>query len=119
MCGELDNRGYSAEAQEFREAIAEISALRAAQVGAGDGAGWKPIETAPKCGKRIIGWVPGWEYARCYAFVTAGGEPFGWRNEAGRVMEHEQPTHWLPWPEPPPAVGADVGTGTDLPASAS
>jgi hypothetical protein len=90
MCGELDNRGYSAEAQEFRVAIAEISALRAAQAGAGDRAEIERLREA----LRII------------VYDLHMGSP------AGRIRALDYARAAL-------AVGADVRAGADIPAPAA
>lgn len=75
----------------IREAIAVLRA-----------AGWQPIETAPKDGTWMLvivatainpkPWIAGYD--------TALG---AWRNQAG-VAIHNNMTHWMRWPEPPPAV---------------
>jgi Nucleotidyltransferase len=60
---------------------------------------WRPIETAPKDGRKILGVhihpeVQYWP-SIAYWMSTPGHERW-----AGFVMD-EQPTHWMPLPEPP------------------
>lgn len=71
--------------------------------------GWKPIETAPE-GEHILLWFPvgergvgGIEAAtifreggRIVSFWTHGGPNSGFDWDS-----NEQPTHWMPLPEPP------------------
>lgn len=61
---------------------------------------WQPIETAPKDGTRILAW-DGRSIHVAY---------WGWDNPANRLawlgghcrIDHiDQPTHWMPLPEPP------------------
>jgi len=59
---------------------------------------WRPIETAPKDGRGILGfvwpeWIEGFFWnGHEWSFLSDGDIP----NNA----EH-QPTHWMPLPEPP------------------
>ena len=73
---------------------------------------WQPIETAPKDGKSIIAYFP-WGNFVCVAWWTsrsAGNKPGPrWILSYGRSAgvrplcgsAHQEPTHWMPLPEPP------------------
>jgi hypothetical protein len=52
---------------------------------------WKPIETAPKSGN-LLGWTPRWEYPRVVYWLE---------NQWETMLDHCEPTHWMPLPEPP------------------
>ena len=61
---------------------------------------WRPIETAPRDGARVLGlWIsaPG---GRNRCEVTAYIDVLGWTSDDGDC-EWESPTHWLPLPPPP------------------
>lgn len=81
---------------------------------------WQPIETAPKDGTRILIFVPGdltWKeestgtiWPSYHAGIHAArfeqepqkwvmGDEF-WSDDA-KVFQYEEPTHWMPLPEPP------------------
>jgi hypothetical protein len=68
---------------------------------------WQPIETAPKDGRRIVAWRQGygwngWEVLRWKVNTRTGREYFGDPLENDDYdLADEQPTHWLPIPEPP------------------
>ena len=57
---------------------------------------WKPIETAPKDGTRILVYAPDIDRVLIAAFQTISGKGawVGWR-------EALQPTHWMALPNPP------------------
>ncbi len=57
---------------------------------------WKPIETAPKDGTRVLVWHQNW-----FAASTAQwyGDWWGLVYEVGPFAY--QPTHWMPLPAPP------------------
>lgn len=64
--------------------------------------GWRPIETAPRDGTRIIVYRPkfdgdyipqvGWDF-----WMTKGLLEPTW----GKSRKDVPPTHWMPFPEPP------------------
>jgi len=68
---------------------------------------WQPIETAPKDGTTILVCdaakqisLVNWEYVTGYENTNIG--PDGWRSDACRDFGgFEDPTHWMPLPEPP------------------
>ena len=71
-------------------------------------ANWKPIETAPKDGSRILVWIPGEEMTRIarwdrMEFYTHP-KPY-WSIERGvsrtRRDRENPPSHWMPLPECP------------------
>ena len=69
--------------------------------------GWRPIETAPKDGTRILAWPCDISRDRVgAAFVCWGAE--GWELNPGPSAVHgidwwQDPTHWQPLPEGPTA----------------
>lgn len=62
--------------------------------------GWRPIETAPKDGRRIIVFRP--TSNREY-IPRVGEDYFSKRLDDVWAMSNSshQPTHWMPLPEPP------------------
>ena len=85
---------------------------------------WRPIETAPKDGTRILVYVPDsdnvlsvyWDDQFTYRFDEAkaeadlkyeGEHEGAWTDDAVESFVYEEkcsykPTHWMPLPEPPP-----------------
>jgi uncharacterized protein DUF551 len=76
---------------------------------------WQPIETAPKDGTWILGWMPydsgggeaGFAYVMAYskfgneaARVRYGGEGY-WHEAGGEADWMLGPTHWMPLPKAP------------------
>jgi len=57
---------------------------------------WKPIETAPKDGRRVLLYWPHWAH---YPIVGLYGV-YGWASEVALAKE-PGPTHWMPLPKPP------------------
>lgn len=69
-----------------------------------DPAGWRPIETAPRNGTRVLVWRPRESDDHvAHAGVdhwrddNAGGGSGSWY----RSRRYQQPTHWMPLPAPP------------------
>lgn len=76
---------------------------------------WKPIETAPKDGRIIIGWSAGWESPTAIQWVPE----LSYQNDDGPVFvpgdwdwngtiqcpPSHDPTHWMPLPAPPATPG--------------
>jgi hypothetical protein len=65
---------------------------------------WKPIETAPKDGTRLLLWVP-------KAGSTTGGFDPSWSGNCwvydnSRIKRDMEPSHWMPIPEPPTVTQA-------------
>lgn len=90
----------AAENAALRERVAEM-----------EGAGWQPIETAPRDGTKIDLWgINHLHYAKkCERLVNTswgpvtdwiGGERLDWKHGRGEGFE---PTHWMPLPAPPSA----------------
>jgi len=68
---------------------------------------WQPIDTAPKDGTPILGFIPSY-YQGKGGMVVAVWMDFsdrpGWYSEISSVHE---PTHWMPLPPAPTGNGAD------------
>ena len=62
---------------------------------------WQPIETAPRDGTWILltGGSVGWDWDGDSKPRVVAAQ-FSERN-AGHYGEYENPTHWMPLPEPP------------------
>ncbi len=80
-------------------------------------AGWRPIETAPKDGTRVLVWRPresGDHIAHAgvdhWRDDNAGGGSGSWY----RSRRYQQPTHWMPLPTPP--QGGEAPTLTPEPS---
>jgi hypothetical protein len=73
---------------------------------------WRPIETAPKDGRRVDLWVldtagNGYRYPdAAYGFVRGR---MGWTdaNNHGALEPYVRPTHWMPPPDPPREIRND------------
>jgi hypothetical protein len=74
---------------------------------------WRPIETAPKDGTRVLGWFPqrgnGFQIAVTY-FENEERFSYGKRTHtlqywysSGFLNLHQEPSHWMPLPEAPEA----------------
>ncbi|MBC6444640.1 MAG: DUF551 domain-containing protein [Alphaproteobacteria bacterium GM202ARS2] len=57
---------------------------------------WKPIDSAPKDGTRIIVWCDAWNAPSSGCWY---GSWWGVVYELGAFVH--QPTHWQPMPDPP------------------
>ena len=64
-------------------------------------ADWQPIETAPKDGEVILIFTPGTYPQVTAAFYRAECELQHWQATGHRWHFPEDPTHWMPLPEPP------------------
>jgi Protein of unknown function (DUF551) len=71
---------------------------------------WQPIETAPKDGTQVLGWLPeSEEHSATMEIVFYGKHNhvplYGWLYRGDRIGREEvegcQPTHWMPLPSPP------------------
>jgi len=68
---------------------------------------WQPIETAPKDGTRILAFFP--QQIDCYTILTVNFTrdqwalcPYGGYDFCSiEFGETEDPTHWMPLPNPP------------------
>jgi len=66
--------------------------------------GWQPIETAPRDGTWFLGFEPGKhleDQNRVWKWVDDGADWQGFVDAADMNDYDEQPTHWMPLPEPP------------------
>ena len=62
---------------------------------------WQPIETAPRNGEVVLVYAPNWRGGLIYA----ASEQYGYWTSNACVDDHfwEEPTHWMPLPDPPSA----------------
>ena len=63
---------------------------------------WRPMETAPRDGSRILIWYPNDDDGETYKIVQWGPSPHptGWSFRGGWLAEKE-PIAWMPLPDPP------------------
>lgn len=59
---------------------------------------WRPIETAPMDGTRVLLWWPYWASHPIIGYRFSSDQ---WRSVAALSGAGEGPTHWCPLPEPP------------------
>lgn len=88
------------------QAIADATKLRT-RLAALEGK-WQPIETAPKDGTAILAFFPGRRgYVARQDVATIHWVEWGggcWNNtSSGHSIMVDEPTHWMPLPEPPSA----------------
>ena len=71
---------------------------------------WQPIETAPRDGTRFLAYEPTYGVGSCFWQMIVTGSYAdevetvrGWRLNGMMFRERDidQPTHWMPLPEPP------------------
>lgn len=64
---------------------------------------WKPIETAPQDGRKLLGYVFG-NVRFIYWGKTSHIPLYGWNtcDEGAENCDLCEPTHWMPLPEEPP-----------------
>jgi hypothetical protein len=83
------------------------------------GAGWQPIETAPKDRTTILIFKPGtlyngepapWYDVARWDYVDNDQSEMGWASQDG-CLSCVEPTHWMPLPEPPAGRAALTGKG--------
>lgn len=64
---------------------------------------WRPIETAPKDGTRVLVWALGDVFLASFGYDIGDGS--AWQPEYAEVPMFDDPdsapTHWMPLPEPP------------------
>lgn len=68
---------------------------------------WKPIDTAPRDGTHVLVFIPlarRIEIAFCHGEMPKRSGFSGWATNEGDLTEEAAPTHWMPLPEPPPAL---------------
>lgn len=87
---------YMSALNNGRHLVEAFRAEARAAIAAMDRPGWRPIETAPKDGRRVLLWHPSWE-------APSGGQWYGsdWRLFYHGGAYATQPTHWMPLPTPP------------------
>jgi hypothetical protein len=102
---------------------AQIEADLRTLLSAVDGDGWRPIETAPKDGSRIlvfdemaadnespvvmVAWLNDAERHNRKRFAWC--VPGSWQDEQGGHCTADRPTHWRPLPAPPQGAGEKGG----------
>ncbi len=65
---------------------------------------WKPIETAPRDGTAVLGFLPnrsGYVSDKRYEIISWSGWGGGVWDNAGGYHVSDSPTHWMPLPVPP------------------
>jgi len=62
-----------------------------------DEAEWLPIDQAPKDGRSILAYVPGFGMGQMVLFWSGGY----WREPAQALRLTQEPTYWMPLPSPP------------------
>lgn len=93
-------QNLTAEDEEaIRTAAEHLLSFIGSRAPTGDGVGWKPIETAPKDGTRVLG--------LCDNYYRPCAEEIYWQRPGVWLRESEKnvvnPTHWMPLPPPPKA----------------
>jgi hypothetical protein len=61
---------------------------------------WQPIETAPKDGRAVLLWIPAPAGMVELCYWNTAKDQDHWLESCGFRLQ-EQPTHWMPLPEPP------------------
>lgn len=94
---------------EAREAMAQAAGFISVEVNAPSP--WQPIQTAPKDGRSVIAWVPGFGMG---AFTLFWSDE-GWREPAHMNRLTVEPTYWMAIPALPPSgvIPTPAGTGGD------
>lgn len=64
---------------------------------------WKPIETAPRDGTKVLAWRNGALEILRWDHIKVGPLMAGWWFVGDRAVvdRDAQPTHWMPLPAPP------------------
>ncbi|WP_238920894.1 DUF551 domain-containing protein [Achromobacter xylosoxidans] len=86
-----DQEMYAAGLRTGEENAKHNAAIRAAV------AGWLPIESAPKDGRRVLLWNERYNAAITGQFYGLGG----WKLDGEMPPLFHQPTHWMPLPAAP------------------
>jgi hypothetical protein len=60
---------------------------------------WQPIETAPKDGTPILGFMPSDDFSPITGIEVIWWDFGAWLMGCEAVIDH--PTHWMPLPDPP------------------
>jgi hypothetical protein len=100
QCCNMDesNEGWVKES-DYKAALSEIAALRSQL----EAMQWRPIESAPRDGTRILGWYDDFYDAGTGEFVTVyyHAIPYGsWFDTTGMPIE-SAPDKWMPLPPVP------------------
>lgn len=99
----------------LRDASAELARMREALTG------WQPIETAPRDGTHIDVWYApksptGEPLIPCrvaYAYFEDGRWWYQNTSNGLGLRLWQEPTHWMPLPEPPAALAQQPNTGDE------
>jgi hypothetical protein len=85
LLNEARSEGRKAADTALSERVAELER----------GLEWRPIESAPRDGTRVIMWGAGWDGPQTHTWQTAE------RAEQELAHWHDPPTHWMPLPAHP------------------
>lgn len=77
--------------------VSDVPALRYEPGGGKVMGDWRPIETAPKNGRYILGWIDGDIVRICWGAEKLDNSGYWF---CAHYFEPE-PTHWMPCPPPP------------------
>lgn len=93
---------WSKSSKVFREDCRAQAEIAIAVVRAHDAAAprneWKPIETAPKDGTRLLAYEKGCALYEIWWQRNLGDQWDGWQDDWD---DEPEPTHWMPLPAPP------------------
>ncbi len=63
--------------------------------------GWKPIESAPKDGRWLLGWEADGEFMDAPGYIIMHFNNGAWERDGDEFSLYVEPTHWMPLPLPP------------------
>jgi hypothetical protein len=105
MVGYDKRPGYS-KPERLRDALQQVldtfGPLSAHPHAVSAEADWQTMETAPKDGRTVLAYVAGLGMGQMTLYYLDGY----WREQANGMGLKIDPTHWMPLPSDPPALGA-------------